>query len=400
MRNLMDEHDGDLTPEAFSAMIAKVTETANEVSRLTEAAKADRSASKARMIGTMRGPSNYCEPGRFLSSIVSARGNDYAAQIEGKAYLDSISRFSEPTGKATLGTSDATGGWIIPNAIVDDLVKPAPSARGLIDIVNRKPGFGNQYQIDIPLRLASPNRAVIASWGSLKENVDLVYNGYTATMYTLARIHDISNQLLRKSAGAAEADALGELREAIRLGESYYLWSGTGTGMPYGLAAAFTGAPAGFTSAFTPAATLAGSTVAAIGTALGALAARGITDGLAAVLSPTSFTRLVVQGADQAGVYLSGVQGYAPVAGFGSAPIVYGVPVIADPLCGDDDLYVGDWSKLNLYVGDSMRIDTSSVAGTRWDYNVTGFRIESEMGLDARPFVYAGWCQFIADIAP
>jgi hypothetical protein len=75
---------------------------------------------------------------------------------------------------------------------------------------------------------------VIAGWGTLKENVDLTYNGYTATLYTLARIHDLSNQFIRKSAGAAEADAMEELREAFRLGVSYYAWNGTGTAMPTG----------------------------------------------------------------------------------------------------------------------------------------------------------------------
>jgi len=43
-------------------------------------------------------------------------------------------------------------------------------------------------------------------------------------------------------------------------------------------------------------------------------------------------------------------------------------------------------------------VDSTDIAGTRWDYNLVGFRGEMEMGLDARPAVYAGAFEFIADI--
>jgi len=45
-------------------------------------------------------------------------------------------------------------------------------------------------------------------------------------------------------------------------------------------------------------------------------------------------------------------------------------------------------------------VDTSDIAGTRWDYNVTGFRGEMEMAFDARPAVFAGYAQLITDIIP
>ena len=56
--------------------------------------------------------------------------------------------------------------------------------------------------------MKSRRAATVIAWGDTKENVNLVYNGYTATMYTLARIYDISNQFLRHSQGAAEQDVL------------------------------------------------------------------------------------------------------------------------------------------------------------------------------------------------
>ena len=63
-----------------------------------------------------------------------------------------------------------------------------------------------------------------------------------------------------------------------------------------------------------------------------------------------------------------------------------------------DDLIVGEWSALAMYLGQERRIDSSDQAGTRGDYNLTGFRGEEEMGLDARPAAYAGAFQYVADV--
>jgi hypothetical protein len=163
---------------------------------------------------------------------------------------------------------------------------------------------------------------------------------------------------------------------------------------------AFTGAPAEFTTAHSPAATLVGSVARAIGAALGDLAGRGRTANLTAIMSPTSFTNLRVQGADTAGFYLSGIT-MEPVPGFANgSPVVFGTSRVADPNCPTHDLYVGDFSAVTLYQGEAPRIDTSSVAGTRWDYNVTGVRLEAEVGFDFRPAVYSGALQHVADIVP
>jgi hypothetical protein len=48
--------------------------------------------------------------------------------------------------------------------------------------------------------------------------------------------------------------------------------------------------------------------------------------------------------------------------------------------------------------GAPARIDTSEEAGTRWDQNLVGFRGEMDIGFDARPAVYAGALQVVADI--
>jgi HK97 family phage major capsid protein len=355
-----------------------------------------RSASKAREIGTMRGPSRNGEyqKGSFLAAVDALSSSAFSdeAKATAKASLEAISAWQEPQGKSTLGLTDATGGWIIPNAIVDTLVKPARYQSAVTRLVTTVSGMGNQYQIDIPLRLAAPTRAIVAPWGELKENKDLVYNGYTATMYTLARIYDIGKQFLRKSAGAAEADVMSELAHAFALGEAYYILQGAGTTEPYGLQTALATIPA-MTAAHTAAATLLGSAMTAITVASGALAARYRTPE-AALVAPAAYWTLVAAGSDAGGFYLDPTS-TTP----GGQLRIFGVPVFPEgQLAGADDMIVGEWSALKVYHGDGYRVDSTDVAGTRWDYNLVGFRGEMEMGLDARPAVFAGAFCFIADI--
>lgn len=340
--------------------------------------------------------------GSFLRSVAALNPSTPGWSAEGasaaKATLEAISSQEESWGKATLGTTDATGGWIIPNAIVDDIIKPAAYRNPYAGLVTNVNGV-TAFAVDIPLRLASPLRAVIAPFGSTKENVDLVYNGYTATMYTLARVHDVGNQFLRQSQGAAEQDVMQELASAFALGESFYIINGTGTAMPYGLLTALTNAPATFTSSFTAAATLAGSVLTAIATAAGALAGRDRVPS-AAVLSAANLWTMVSQGTDTAGFFFAGTGGAPAIPNVANGTLVspFGVPVIGDSQFAADDLIVGDFKALKVYHGQSYRVDSSSVAGTRWDANVTGFRGEMELGLDARPAVFAGAFQIIADI--
>lgn len=357
-----------------------------------------RTASKAREIGTMRAPSRSDEyrKGSFLQAIDQLSSGSFSgeAKAAAKATLDAMSQYADVPAysKSTLGLTDATGGWVIPNAIVDTLVKPARYASAITRLVTTVPGMGNQYQIDIPLRLAAPTRAIVAPWGELKENKDLVYNGYTATMYTLARIYDIGKQFLRKSAGAAEADVMGELAHAFALGEAYYILQGAGTTEPYGLQTALATIPA-MTVAHTAAATLLGSAMTAITVASGALAGRNRTPE-AALVAPAAYWTLVAAGSDAGGFYLDPTS-TTP----GGQLRIFGVPVFPElQLAGADDMIVGEFSALKVYHGDAYRVDSTDIAGTRWDYNLVGFRGEMEMGLDARPAVFAGAFSFIADI--
>ena len=65
-----------------------------------------------------------------------------------------------------------------------------------------------------------------------------------------------------------------------------------------------------------------------------------------------------------------------------------------------DRLVGGDCKALRVYYGETYRVDSSEVAGERWDRNLIGFRGEMEIGLDARPAVFSGAFQQITNVAP
>jgi HK97 family phage major capsid protein len=365
--------------------------------------KLQRTPSKAHLIGSPGGygfDASAYEPGAFLGGITGI--HDPQRHQAAKAALDELgSAWSDVPdwSKSTLGTTDAAGGWIVPNALVDSLIKPKVAANRFRELCTVVSGI-NAASVDVPFRSAAPDRAVIAAVGATKENANLAYNGYTVTMYTLARIYDLANQFVRKSRGAAEQDVLQELASAFAKGERYYTISGSGSSEPYGLVTALTNSPSTFTTSFSAATTLAGSVLSAISTAAGDLAGRDVQP-TAALMNSVTYWQMFRQGADAAGFYVAGTQGNnLPNVAAGTLVTPFGIPVYHDSLVPTDDLIVGDFKALKLYFGDAFRVDSSSEAGTRWDTNLTGFRGEEEMGFDARPAVFAGNFQYVADIVP
>lgn len=403
LSQLKEKHDAEIR----DADIAQATATAKAA---MEMAQNTRSASKAHLIGmgSSSHPMSGYVPGSFIAALDTWNRRDVldADRVSAKATLERLGSAyltpEEAGSKATLGTTDALGGWLVPNATVEPLTKPGRFRPGIMSLVTTRRGLGDQYQIDIPFRRASTTKAVVAPWGQTKENRDLTYEGYTATLYTLAAIYDVSKQFLRKSRGAAEADVMEELQDAFNQGESYYTLRGSGSSEPYGLQTALAlGGASAYTSAFSAATTLAGSVAKAIATAAGVMAQRDRTP-TGALLSGTGYWEMISQGADAAGFWLAGQQNGTP-EGIRPGTLIspFGIPVTYDnQMTGSDDLIVGDFTALKVYFGEGFRVDSSDVAGTRWDTNLVGFRGEEEIGLDARPAVFSGAFQFIADIIP
>jgi HK97 family phage major capsid protein len=363
-----------------------------------------RSPSKAGAIGARGRVSGY-EPGSFFSALMDVASRDPERYSAGKAMLESLTRYEESHGKATLGDSDAAGGWIVPNAIVDTLIKPGTAGniyRDLMTVVNGV----TTPSIDLPYRAGTPARAVIAPYGDTKENVDLAYAGYTAVMYTIARIHDVGAQFLRQSRGAAEQDVMQELASAFALGESYYIREGSGSSQPYGYTGALTNGPAAYRSTFTPSATtLAGSIAASIATAAGALAARSSTP-TGAVMAASTFWTMLSQGTDNAGFFFAPSNGPTDIRP-GTLVTPFGIPVYPDAAADQigtgavvDNLVVANWKAFKIFIGSAYRVDSSAIAGTRWDKNVVGWRGEMDLAFDARPVIYTGHAQMITDILP
>ena len=132
------------------------------------------------------------QKGAFLAGILMSRSGDAEEQAAGKAMLRELGVTKERAwgeggyigdAKATLGTSDATGQYIVPNNIVDEFIRPAMFKSSFSQITTSITGVTSNG-VDIPFRHYDqvPTRATVAAFGTTKENKDLAYLGYTATM--------------------------------------------------------------------------------------------------------------------------------------------------------------------------------------------------------------------------
>jgi HK97 family phage major capsid protein len=369
-----------------------------------------RTPSKADRIPANRFTSVADAQDHFFATVAHARSLGVAGSIEAmqeaKATLDEMGSHwagVNPESKATLGDTDAAGGYLVPNNVVTDINRQATPGRAVVDLFTTITDVRGSA-VDIPFEDTNTvlSRAVIAAAGATKENKNFIVNNYTATLYTLARIFDVGNQLLRQSQGAAEQMVRSSLARAFALGEDYYAIQGSGSSEPYGLLTAL-GTSGTYVTSHTPSAsTVAGNWAAGLAKAAGAVANRGaIPD--AAVFNSGDFWTNLASGADAAGFYVDpsggGYNFSAPgVANTGAGP--WGIRVRHTPNMPTDSMVVGEFSAAWFFRGQSYRVDVSSEAGDRWDKNLTGFRGEEEIAFDARPFVYTGRFQRITNILP
>lgn len=363
------------------------------------------------------------EPGEVLHAIMGFKGqlSDGGIDIErlnaSKAKLEELGMIwmgVPDMAKATLGTTGATGGYVLPNNLVDTVVKPATQRAVLQNLVTVINGVAVRG-VDQPYRLGAPSRMTFQDWGATKENVDETYGSYTANLGTIARVYDIAKQYARFSAGAAEADVMDELTKAAILAENYYMIAGagtggTGTGDPtVGVYTSLNATPAflGYKGAKTGAAsnsTVAGSAASAFAELFGLLAARNRTP-TAVLVDATTYWTMIAQGSDAAGFWVSptgGPTGFTRTESGGLA--FWGVPIYYDTNLGTNAAtkiaIAAEWNAFKLYRGMEFRIDSSDVAGDRWDKNLIGFRGEEEIGFNAETPVHVGAAQLMTAVIP
>lgn len=296
--------------------------------------------------------------------------------------------------KAVLGTSAATGGALVPGNFVSTLVEQVALVnpyRELFNVVTGVQGAG----VNIPYDATSITAALLqGAYGSNKDVRDFGFASATATLYTIAQIADIGNQLLRQSNGAAEQSARRRLASSIGLKEAQLINNGSGSGEPLGFFPAL--AAFGQVAAFIT--TLSSEPrVAAIGRGIAAMEARGIpSTNLCVVMSPTDYWEAATEGL---GTSYAGGWAIDPAAGASASPPperVWGVPVKRDatwPAAQVGTALIIDRTEVEMFTGDEFRIDVSSEAGSRFDQNITGFRAEEEFGFNAEPYVRTGKVQ-------
>lgn len=386
----------------------------------------------------LRDPDNY-DPGTFLSAVLDAVGLGYDMHYDpflgqqGKARLAAMGsgrgdvpvtstagyavghiaeKGANPdfSGKATLGTTGATGGYVLPNNLVDSVVKPSTQAavyQKLVTVINGVAVRG----VDQPYRTSAAQRAVFVDWGQTKTNVNEAYGTYSANLGTLAIIYDIGKQYARFSGGAAEQDVMDEITRGMILGENYYIAVGAGTGT------VGTGDPTAgvYTQLLASGLYTTPFSGASSSTPIGSLA-EALTQGSQAL---STRNRAATAWVADAVTYWTAI-GQASAYTFINTPSVgptgfrvnpaggleyWGVPFYydanLDSNSGTTKIVIGgQWDMLKLYRGMEFRIDTTDIAGDRWDKNLIGFRGEQEIGFHAGTAVAVGAMQLITAAIP
>lgn len=402
--------------EDISDLQAKADKEAAEAEQkailddLREVLNQTRTPSKTDRIGPGRiAPATSAD--NFFATVARAKSMNFAGSIqemmEAKASLDEMGSYwndAPSESKATVGDTNAAGGFLVPAPVIRDINQQATPGRAVVDLfttITDVRGSG----VAIPWEDSNTvlSRAVIAAAGATKENKNFIVGSYTATLYTLARIFDVGNQLLRQSEGAAERMVRSGLARAFALGEDYYALQGSGTSEPYGLLTAIGTSGTYVTTFSSPSAsTIAGNWATGLAKAAGAVANRGAVPD-AAVFNSGDYWTNIASGADAAGFYVDPMGGgfgfnVTGVGTTGAGP--WGIRVRHTPNMPSDSMVVGEYSAAWFFRGQSYRVDVSSEANDRWDKNLTGFRGEEEIAFDARPFVYTGRFQRITNILP
>ena len=373
----LDDLEAEKRTASVEQKLAELDERLKAFTRETAQTKA-----AAIMAGVNRSPEvkaiGRYNNDNFLSALVNRRIGDTDAQ-----------EFV----KAVLGTSDATGQAIVPNNFVAGLVDALALNniyRGLFPVTEI-----SGAAVDIPYVTTAVTAALLqGAYGSNKDIRDFGFSQATATLYTIAQIADVGNQLLRQSNGAAERSARRRLGQSIGTLEATYITNGSGSSQPLGFFPAFMayGDVAAFKTTLSSEPRL-----TTIARGIAAMETRGVArENLVFVADPTTYWEIASEGL---GTSYAGGWAVDPAGGAAANPPItsaWGVPLKSDP--NWPAAYVGtglliDKTEVEMFVGQTYRIDVSGEAGNRFDQNVTGFRAEEEFGFNAEPYVRTGRAQ-------
>ncbi len=432
LQSLMDEVKAAQGGEAdrFNNLSAKAEELGNEVAALkakqADAEKAE--ADEARIKGledrladlgqAVRSPSKAAaimgelthdapQADQFFLALAlaqSARTSPGERQWAEKALADMGSKWAPvpDASKATLGSTDAAGGYLAPRAVVAEMTQVEAANnpfRRLLTVVTGIPG----PTVEVPHLGLAPTRAVVVARGATKTNADISLSNYSATFYTLAVIEDAANQWLRQTKGQGEKILRERGAQAIASGEAYYVLQGSGSSEPKGLLTSIGTSGTFVTTHSSPSvSTVAGNFATAIAKAAADVAGRNRT-ATGVVMNGSDFWVSLASGADAAGFYLApgGANTIDATGAFNDGTFamrIWGLPVVVSNQMPTDSLVVGDFKSAQLFIGEDLRIDSSSEAGDRWDKNLTGFRFEEDMAFNADPYVAAGYFQRIVNV--
>lgn len=383
--------------------------------RMTDLAKETRAPSKAAAILNEQLPSLTSADNFFLmlSMVNNPKTPSEVRNHAEKALLEMGSRYVTQEeiaqkivaeggsySKATLGTTDAGGGYLAPRAVVAEMTQVQAANNPFRRLLNVVTGIAGPT-VEVPHIGLAATRAVVVARGATKTNADISLANYTATFYTLAVIHDAANQWLRQTKGQGERILRERGAQAIASGEAYYVLNGSGTSEPKGLLTSLGTSGTFVTSHTYSQSTVAGNMGSAIAKAAAAVAGRNRT-ATGVVMNASDFWVNLAGGADAAGYYIApgGANTVDATGAFSDGTFamrIWGLPVVVSNQMPTDSLVVGDFKSADLYVGEDLRIDTSSEAGDRWDKNLTGFRFEEDIAFNADPYVSAGLFQRITD---
>jgi HK97 family phage major capsid protein len=375
----MDKIEAENRAKAVEAKLAEMDDRFKAFARSDARSKAAAILATAHDTGAgTKSVGKYNEI-NFLSALVDRRKGDTDAQ-----------EFV----KAVLGTSAATGGALVPGNFVSTLVEQIALVnpyRELFNVVDGVQGAG----VNIPYEVTAITAALLqGAYGSNKDVRDFGFASATATLYQIAQIADVGNQLLRQSNGAAEASARRRLASSIGLAEAQYINNGSGSSQPLGFfpALAAYGQVAQFITTLSSE-----PRAAAIGRGISALEQRGIpADNLCVVMAPVDYWEMATEGL---GTSYAGGWAIDPAEGASASPPpnrVWGVPVKRDatwPSAQVGTALIIERSEVEIFTGQGFTIDVSSEAGNRFDQNITGFRAEEEFGFNAEPYVRTGKVQ-------